>query len=327
MAVRARRRSSANDPGAGELGDRPKEPTDLRRRSWWEALKRSVREFQRDNVTDWAAALTYYSILSIFPALIALVSILGLVGDSATDSLIENIGEVAPGAAQDIFTDAVRNLQQSRGAAGVLFVIGLAGALWSASGYVGAFMRASNEIWDVEEGRPMWKTLPLRLGATIVLLLVTALGAISVTVSGGLAENVGNALGVGETAVDVWNIAKWPILLMVVSLMFAFLYYLAPNVEHPRFNWVSPGGILAVVLWVIASAGFAFYVSNFGSYNATYGALGGVVTFLIWLWISNIAILLGAEFNAELERSRAIERGEPATREPFLPPRDEPERN
>jgi membrane protein len=300
----------------------PDEPTDLGGKSWLATLKRTIREFQEDNLTDWAAALTYYSILAIFPALLALVSVLGLVGDSATQPLIDNLGKVAPGPAKDIFTSAITNLQKSQGAAGILFIVGLATALWSASGYVAAFMRASNSIYDVEEGRPIWKTLPTRVGTTLVLLLMLAIVAIGVTLTGGLAKQVGNVIGVGSTAVDVWNIAKWPVILIVVMTMFAFLYWATPNVKHPKFRWVSPGGILAVVLWIIASAAFAFYVSRFASYNKTYGALGGVIVFLVWLWISNIAVLLGAEFNAELERGRAIEGGLPAEREPFLEPRD-----
>jgi membrane protein len=300
----------------------PDEPTDLGGKSWLATLKRTIREFQEDNLTDWAAALTYYSILAIFPALLALVSVLGLVGDSATQPLIDNLGKVAPGPAKDIFTSAITNLQKSQGAAGILFIVGLATALWSASGYVAAFMRASNSIYDVEEGRPIWKTLPTRVGTTLVLLLMLAIVAIGVTLTGGLAKQVGNVIGVGSTAVDVWNIAKWPVILIVVMTMFAFLYWATPNVKHPKFRWVSPGGILAVVLWIIASAAFAFYVSRFASYNKTYGALGGVIVFLVWLWISNIAVLLGAEFNAELERGRQIEGGLPAEREPFLEPRD-----
>ncbi len=301
----------------------PDEPTDLGVRGWWAALKRTVREFKEDNLTDWAAALTYYGVLAIFPALIVLVSILGLVGESATQPLIDNLGTVAPGPAKEIFTDAIENLQGDRGAAGVLFVIGLLGALWSASGYVAAFMRASNAIYDMPEGRPVWKTLPVRVGLTVVLLVLLALSTLAVVLTGGLAERVGDLIGLGDTAVAVWNIAKWPVLLLVVSFMFALLYWAAPNVKQPGFRWVSPGGILAVVGWLIASGAFAFYVANFGSYNETYGALGGVVVFLVWLWISNIVILLGAEFNAELERGRAIEAGmRPEDREPFAEPRD-----
>jgi membrane protein len=292
-------------------------------RRWWPVLKRTVAEFREDNLTDWAAALTYYSVLAIFPALIVLVSILGLVGESATQPLIDNLGTVAPGPAKDIFTSALKNLQGDQGAAGVLFVVGLVGALWSASGYVGAFMRASNAIYDIDEGRPVWKTLPVRVSLTLVLLTLLAISTIAVVLTGGLAAKVGDLVGLGSTAVTVWNIAKWPVLLVVVSFMFALLYWAAPNVKHPGFRWVSPGGLLAVVAWLIASGAFALYVSNFSSYNKTYGALGGVVVFLVWLWISNIVILLGAEFNAELERQRAIEGGmEPADKEPFAEPRD-----
>jgi membrane protein len=292
-------------------------------RRWWPVLKRTVTEFREDNLTDWAAALTYYSVLAIFPALIVLVSILGLVGESATQPLIDNLGTVAPGPAKDIFTSALKNLQGDQGAAGVLFVVGLVGALWSASGYVAAFMRASNAIYDIEEGRPVWKTLPTRVGLTVVLLALLAISTIAVVLTGGLAERAGDLVGLGSTAVTVWNIAKWPVLLVVVSFMFALLYWAAPNVKHPGFRWISPGGVLAVAGWLIASGAFALYVSNFGSYNKTYGALGGVVVFLVWLWISNIMVLLGAEFNAELERQRAIEGGmEPPDKEPFVEPRD-----
>ncbi|HEX5897464.1 MAG TPA: YihY/virulence factor BrkB family protein [Thermoleophilaceae bacterium] len=290
---------------------------------WWPVLKRTGKEFKEDNLTDWAAALTYYSVLAIFPALIVLVSVLGLVGESATQPLIDNLGSVAPGPAKEIMTSALENLQGDRGAAGVLFVVGLLAALWSASGYVAAFMRASNSIYDMEEGRPVWKTLPVRVGLTLVLLFLLAITAIAVVLTGGIARKVGDLIGLGSTAVDVWNIAKWPVLLLVVSFMFALLYWAAPNVKHPGFRWISPGGVLAVVAWLIASGAFALYVSNFGSYNKTYGALGGVVVFLVWLWISNIVILLGAEFNAELERERAIEDGmRPEDKEPFVEPRD-----
>jgi membrane protein len=285
-------------------------------------LKRTAAEFREDNLTDWAAALTYYGILSIFPALLVVVSILGLIGESATQPLIDNLGTVAPGPAQEIFTNAIRNLEGSQGAAGVLVIVGLATALWSASGYVAAFMRASNTIYDVEEGRPIYKTLPVRVGLTLVLLVLLAVSAVGVVATGGLAEKIGDVIGLGGTAVDVWDIAKWPVLLVIVSFMFALLYWAAPNVKPSGFRWISPGGLFAVVGWVIASAAFAFYVANFGSYNKTYGALGGVIIFLVWLWISNVMVLLGAEFNAELERGRAIEQGmRPKDKEPYVEPR------
>jgi membrane protein len=308
--------------GRDERDDAPEEPTDLSKRSWGGVGKRTIREFQDDNLTDWAAALTYYGILSIFPALLALVSVLGIIGDSATQPLLDNLKTVAPGPAKDIFTSAIQNIQKSSSAAGLLFVIGIAGALWSASGYVAAFMRASNTIYDVGEGRPIWKTLPTRVLTTVVLLVMLAAVAIAVTFTGGLAQQAGNVLGLGKTALDAWDIAKWPVIVVVVMTMFAILYWAAPNVKHPKFRWLTPGSIIGVLLWLIASAAFAFYVSNFASYNKTYGALGGVIVFLVWLWISNIAILLGAEINAETERGHQIEAGVPEDREPFLEPRD-----
>jgi membrane protein len=303
-------------------GRAPGKPTELEKSSWSGVLKRTVREFKEDDLTDRAAALTYYGILAIFPAILALVSVLGLVGTSATQPLIDNLGKVAPGPAKDIFTGAVNNLQKSRGTGGILFIVGLAAALWSASGYVAAFMRASNAIYDVEEGRPIWKKAPVRVGVTLVLVVLLALSALAVVLTGGLARQVGNLVGIGESVVRVWDIAKWPVLLLIVSLMFAILYWASPNVKQPGFRWISAGGIVAVVIWIIASVAFAFYVANFGSYNKTYGTLGGVIIFLVWLWLSNIAVLLGAEFNAELERGRQIEAGHPPEKEPFLEPRD-----
>jgi len=300
----------------------PDGPTDLKRESWTAALKRTWSEFREDNMSDWAAALTYYSVLAIFPALLAVVSDLDLIGPSATQPLIDNINTLAPGPAKDLLVSSIRNIQHSSGAAGVLFVVSIALAIWSASGYVAAFMRASNVIYDVGEGRPIWKTLPTRVLTTLALLVMLALVAVGVTVTGSVASSVGQSLGVGDTAVTVWGIAKWPVVVLVVMAMFGLLYWAAPNVKHPRFRWVTPGSIAGVVLWIVASVLFAVYVGNFSSYNKTYGALGGVIVFLIWLWISNIALLLGAELNAETERGRQIEAGHPEDREPFLEPRD-----
>jgi membrane protein len=300
----------------------PEGPTELSKRSWWAVLKRTVREFSKDNLTDWAAALTYYSVLSLFPAVIVLTAVLGLLGPSATQTLIDNINTTVPRQGRDVLVTAIRELQHSQGSAGPLAIIGLAGALWSASAYIGAFMRASNAIYEIPEGRPGWKTVPLRVGLTLVVVVVLALCAVGVVATGVVAERVGQLLGIGSTGVLVWDIAKWPVLAVLVSLMFALLYWASPNVKQPGFRWLTPGGVLAVVVWVLASAGFAFYVANFGSYNKTYGSLGGVIGFLVWLWISNIAILLGAELDAELARGQRIEAGQPAEQEPFLPPRD-----
>jgi membrane protein len=299
----------------------PDGPTDLGRRSWFGVLKRTIKEFQADNLTDWAAALTYYGILALFPALLVLISIVGLAGQNTAQSLIDNLASTAPGSAKTIITNAIHNLQSSKGSAGVLFVVGLLGALWSASGYVGAFSRASNAIYEVGEGRPFWKLRPQQVLITLVMVVLLAASAIAVVVTGGLADQVGKLVGVGSTAVTVWDIAKWPVLVVLVSIMIAVLYWAAPNVRQPGIRWISPGSILAVAIWIVASAAFAFYVANFGSYNKTYGSLGGVIIFLVWLWISNLAILLGAEFDAELTRGREIEAGR-SDGDPILPPRD-----
>jgi membrane protein len=319
MPQQTRDRDDAESPRGGRA---PAVPPKLGGRSWWSVLKRTVLEFKEDNLTVWAAALTYFGVLAIFPALLALVSILGLLGSGSTQPLIDNLGNVAAGPAKEIITAAIQNLQNSKGSAGLSFFVGVAIALWSASGYVAAFMRASNAIYDVDEGRPVWKTIPVRLAITVVLVVLLAITAVAVVITGGLADQAGKMLGIGSTAVTVWDVAKWPVLLLIVSLMISILYWASPNVKQPGFRWISPGGILAVAIWIVASAGFAFYVANFGSYNKTYGALAGVIIFLVWLWISNIAILLGAEFNAELERQRQIEAGQPPEREPFLEPRD-----
>jgi membrane protein len=303
----------------------PETPAKVGGKGWFGVLKRSAKEFQDDNLTDWAAALTYYAILALFPALLVLVSIVGLAGSSATQSIIDNLTAVAPGSAKDIITNAVKNLQSSQGSAGVLFIVGLATALWSASGYIGAFMRASNAIYEVDEGRPFWKLRPLQLFVTFVLLVLLAAVAIATVLTGGIAKQVATVVGVGDSALSVWNIAKWPVMLLAVTIMLAILYWTAPNVKLPKFRWVTPGGLVAVVLFLVASALFAFYVANFASYNKTYGSLGGVIVFLVWLWITNLAVLFGAEINAELERERELKAGVPgADDEIQLEPRNPP---
>jgi membrane protein len=304
-----------------EREEPPDRPTGLTDASWWDAVKRIPKEFRADNLTDRAAALTYYSVLSVFPALLVMVSLVGLAGRSATEALVDNLQQVAPGAVNEVLGNALRELHGTQGTATVLALVGLAGALWSASAYVAAFMRASNAIYDVPEGRPLWKKLPLRVGVTVAVMILLVVSVVAVTITGGIAERVGRLLGVGSTAVTVWDIAKWPVLLAVVSFMFALLYWASPNARQ-RFRLITPGSVLAVVVWVIASAGFAFYTANFGSYNQTYGSLAGVIVFLVWVWLANTAILLGAELNAELERGRAITGGHPADTEPYMELRD-----
>jgi membrane protein len=290
-------------------------------------LKRTLAEFREDNLVDWAAALTYYGLLSLFPALIAMVSLIGLFGDpqSTTQSLTEIITSIGPQSAGETFSGPIESITESRGTAGFAFVFGLAAALWSASGYIGAFMRASNVIYETPEGRPFWKLRPLQIAVTLAMIMALALIAVSLVLTGPVVEAVADPLGIGGTAVDVWNLVKWPVLVLVFVLMLAVLYFASPNVKLRGFKWVTPGSLVAVAIWAIASALFGFYVANFGSYDKTYGTLGGMVALLVWFWITNLAILFGHQLNAERERSLEIEEGQPhAEREIQLEPRDEP---
>nr|WP_007517442.1 MULTISPECIES: YihY/virulence factor BrkB family protein [Pseudofrankia] len=295
---------------------------DLRPRSWWAVLRRTIAEFNDDALSDRAAALTYYSIQAIFPALLVLVSLLGVIGRSATATILENLQDLTPGSARDVVSNAVNGIRDSGGTGSVLAIVGLAGALWSASGYVAAFIRAANAVYDMPEGRPVWKIAPLRIAVTVALMVLLALSAVIVVFSGGVARQAGTALGIGQTTVEVWSYAKWPVLVVLVILMIAILYWAAPNVRHQGFRWLTPGSVLALVIWMVASGAFAFYVANFGSYNKTYGTLAGIIIFLVWLWLTNLAILLGLEFDAELARERAMAGGLPADTEPYAPPRD-----
>jgi membrane protein len=272
-------------------------------RSSLPVLRRTAKGFRDDNLTDWAAALTYYAVLSIFPALIALVSVVGLIGDpeAVTRTLTDIVTAVGPSSAAETLSGPIESITSNRGAAGVLFVLGIATALFTASGYVGAFMRASNAIYGVEEKRPFWKLRPLQLLVTFVCVLLLATTVLALVATGPLARAIGDAIGVSGTAVTVWNYAKWPVLLGVVLLMVAILYYASPSGKPRGFRWITPGSATAVVVWIVASAAFALYVANFGSYDETYGTLGGVITFLVWLWITNLAVLFGAELNASLE--------------------------
>src|SRR5215470_2531113 len=312
-------RQSGRDARAASSA--PDSPTGLGAGFWLAAGKRSVSEFKNDVLQDRAAALTYYGIQAIFPGLLVLVTLLGLLGKSATQPLMTNLTAAAPKSVQQIIQNAVNNLQSSHASAGVLAIVGILVGLWSASGYVAAFMRASNAIYDVPEGRPAWKTYPLRFGVTLLLVVLIAASALMVVVTGGIARHVGQVIGASSVLLTTWNIAKWPVLLILFSLMLSVLYWASPNAKR-RFRWVSPGALVAIVVWLIASGLFALYVANFGHHNKVYGSIAGVIIFLIWMWISNLAILFGAEFNAELERGRAIASGVPPETEPYVELRD-----
>jgi membrane protein len=301
----------------------PDDPTDLPARSWKQILKRTVKEFQDDNITDWGAALTYYGVMALFPMLLVLVALLGVVGQESTITTMTDSLRAA--GLKDVASNIegpLNEIVRNKGGAGALIGIGLLVALWSASGYIGALTRALNSIYEVKEGRPFWKLRPAQVLITLVGVLLISLTLIAVVVSGPIASAVGTALGVGDSAVTVWGIAKWPVILVVLMGMVAGLYYVAPNVRQPRFRWVSPGGVVAVLAWILASAGFGLYVSHFGSYGKTYGALGSVITLLVWMWISNLALLFGAELDSELERERELKLGLPAHDELRLRPRE-----
>lgn len=309
---------TAPPPDAG-----PRSPTSFSARTWWQVLVRTGKQFLDDKLTVWAAALTYYSVLSLFPGILVLAAIMGLVSDRVIGEVLSEVAPLMPGPVQEIFTAALQNVQSSPRKAGIAAIVGLAVALWSASGYIDGFMQASNAIYDVPEGRPLWKRLPLRLGVTLATGTLLVLSILIVVLSGRLAESLGSALGLAGPVVTAWSVIKWPVLALFIGLLFAVLYWASPNARQGGFHWVSPGGAVAVLLWIIVSAGFGFYAANFGSYTATYGALGGVVVFLIWLWLSNLAILLGAELDAELERQRAIAAGHPPDKEPYVQLRDD----
>ncbi len=319
-------------PGAGTGPDapppdadvKPDSPTDLTKPSWKYSLRKSVREFLDDECTDLAAALTYYAVLSIFPALLALVSVLGLVTDptKAVDKVVEILKPLVSEKTLSAVEPVVNSLANSQGA-GLTLILGLALALWSASGYVTAFSRAMNRIYEIREGRPFWKLRPIMLLITLVSVLLIAVALLILVLSGPVAESVGSALGIGSTVVTIWRFAKWPVLLLVMVMVVALLYYATPNIKQPKFRWVSVGAVVAIVTWLVASVLFGIYVANFSNYDKTYGSLGGVIAGLLWLWITNLALLLGAEMDSEIERSRELQAGIPAEKELQLPLRDD----
>lgn len=320
---------SRDDEEPTERRDRDFAPTGVERRTGlWPTLKRTALEFQEDNLSDWAATLTYYGLLALFPALIALVSIVGLVADpeSTTDTLTDIVNEVGPSTAAETFAGPIEQVTQSRSTAGFALIAGTLVALWSASSYLGAFIRASNVIYETREGRPFWKLRPLQVVMTLVILVLLAVMALGVVLTGPIVSAVAEPIGVSDTAVSIWNIAKWGLIALLFVLMIGLLYYASPNVKQRGLKWITPGGIFALVAWLVASGAFALYVSQFGSYNKTYGSLAGVVVVLVWMWITNLAILFGHELNAERERDVQLEEGLPgAEKELQLEPRDEPE--
>ncbi|WP_282860464.1 YihY/virulence factor BrkB family protein [Pseudoclavibacter helvolus] len=317
---RASEKLTAPDPDDAR---KPDGPTDIHKRSWKYVAGKTVREFSADQCTDIAASLTYYAVLALFPALIALFSLLGVIGQgqAAADAVLGIVDEAAPGGAADVIRGPIEQFASSP-AAGFALITGLAVAIWSASGYVGAFSRGMNRIYEIEEGRPFWKLKPQQLLVTLIAIVLIAIAAIILVVSGPVTEAIGSALGVGKTVTTIWSIAKWPVLALVVILVVAILYYATPNAKQPKFRWMSMGAFLAILILGIATVAFGFYVANFSNYDKNYGSLAGVIIFLLWLWIANNALLFGAEFDAELERGRQLQAGIAAEEDIQLPPRD-----
>jgi membrane protein len=316
-------RHAAPAPPGPDAPEKPDSPGDLTKRSWLYVARKTLREFSKDQCTDLAAALTYYAVLALFPAAIALLSIVGLVSDGpqTVETLLQILRDVGASSAADTLEPTLTELSNTPGA-GWALIIGLAAALWSASGYVGAFGRGMNRIYEVGEGRPIWKLRPTMLLVTLITVVLTAVVALALVITGPAAQAVGDAIGLGSTVVLVWNIAKWPVLLAIVVLIVALLYYATPNVQQPKFRWMSIGAFVAIIVWLVASAAFGLYVATFASYNKTYGSLAGVIVFLLWLWITNLALLFGAELDAELERGRQLQAGIAAEETLQLPPRD-----
>lgn len=315
-----RRDDDAPDP---EAPGKPDSPGDLEGRSWKYVARKTLREFSADNCTDLGAALTYYAILAIFPAMVALLSIMGLFSDpqQTVDTVIGILRPLVSDSVLEPVQGVLEGLATS-GAAGFGLVVGLLLALFSASGYVGAFSRAMNTIYEIEEGRPIWKLRPTMFALTLVSVLLAATALALLILSGPLLTSVGNAVGIGDTAVTVFGIAKWPLLLVVVIVLVGLLYYVSPNVEQPKFRWISVGAAVAIGTWVLASALFGFYVANFSNYSATYGSLAALPIALLYVWITNLALLFGAELDAELERGRQLQAGIAAEENLQLPPRD-----
>jgi membrane protein len=288
-------------------------PLALPRASWRDTLRRTLREAREDKLNHWGAALTYYAVLSMFPAILVLVSLVGLFAEPArvTRVMTDTVSQLGPSTAARTFQGPIESITAHRGTAGIMFVVGVVSALWAASGYVSAFADACNSIYEVDEGRPFWKLKPLQLLVTFVIIMLAAIVALALVLSGPIVGALGRSLGISDTVLTIWRFAKWPVLLGLVLVIFGVQYYTAPNARVTGVRWVTGGAMLALVTWIVASIALALYAANFGSYDKTYGTLGGVVVFLIWLWVTNIAILLGAEFNAETERARQVETGVP----------------
>ncbi|MEU8420605.1 YihY/virulence factor BrkB family protein [Micromonospora sp. NPDC048835] len=305
----------------------PRRMRQLSWRTWRGVLVRSVQNFVNDNCSDWAAALTYYGVLALFPSAIVVVALVGLVsdGERTLDTVVDLADQVGAGSVLTTenggVVGVIKTVVLDQSNPKLLLSFGLLGALWSASGFIGAFTRASNAVYGVTEGRPVWKLRPLQIGLAAITLVLLAVVALALIVSGPVTDAVGDLVNAGGLARTVWRVAKWPVLAMIMMVLLSLLFWIAPNVRQPRFRWLTPGGAVALVSWAAASFGFGLYVANFSSYDTTYGSLGAAIAFLVWLYLSNSALMLGVQINAEVQRGRRLQAGEPDPEDPVLPPR------
>lgn len=271
-------------------------------------LRTTVANFLRHSGTDLAAGLTYYSVLAIFPALLALVAMLSVVGEagSSVNVILDVLRPLVSASTLADIEPTIRDLAQVNGA-GWALAAGAVVALYSSSAYVAAFGRAMNRVHDVTETRPWWRLRPLMLAITVAVVLLMAASLVIVVATGPLASSLGDQLGLADSAVRAWSIAKWPVLAVMVVIVVTLLFHATPNVKF-GFRLLTWGAFLTLLVWISASVGFAFYLANFASYNKTYGSVAGVVVGLLWLWLTNLSLVFGAEFDAvrqQLRKERA----------------------
>jgi membrane protein len=295
----------------------------LRWSTWRGVLWRSLVGYPKGGCIDFAGAMTYRAVTAMIPSLVVIVSLVNLVtdGQAAVDAVVAILRDLGAGSivANSGLRTVLDSLLVKQGSASVLLGSGLFGAIWSGSGYVAAFTRASNRIYGVREGRPWWKVQLLQFGLATVALVLLAVEAAGLVISGPLAKLVGDRVHAGAPFRLAWSAGRWPVLVLIAVVLLSLLFWIAPNVRQPRFRWLTLGGTVALAVWIAVSFGFGLYVANFGSYDRTYGSLGAIMVFLVWLYLSNSALLLGVQVNAEVQRGRLIQAGEPDLETPLKP--------
>lgn len=278
-------------------------------------LKRTLVAFYDDQMTHHAAALTYYALMSLLPTMLLCVSLLGLLGQypATYDAILDYLRDLVPQSTLGAVDAALRGALRSEGTAAGALAVSVLVALYGTTGLLEAARRALNVVFDARQGRSFLRRKATDVASTVVLVGLILVTLVFVFVGGGLARDIFDALGLGSTAVSAWRAARWPAAYLVATLVFAFLYYVTPDVKQRAFHWITPGAVVGVALWLLASIGFSLYLSHFTSFNATYGSLGAALVLVVWLWLTNVALLFGAELNAEIEREKELSEGVPAS--------------